>query len=420
MSTKQIPISSLTLGMYVTKLDISWIDSPFLYHNVLIKKPNQIDKLKKAGVKLLTIDTSKGKDVPDGVPETAPGEQATVTEHQAPVVENQQSHEAHSTQHETIQRSSLDAEMDIAKALMSKMTALAGQLNASLDSGKHIASEQIHPFIDETLSSLSRNENALTTLINMQRKDHKLANHAFAVFSLVLSLSIKQGLTKDEQTVLGLAAFFHDVGWLKLPLNLLGKKSPYKPGERQLIQQHIAIAQKTLLTQCDLPDLAIRLIAEHHENLDGTGYPRGLSKTQLHPLSKIFTVAVRYDELIHGLYDTPALTPNGALAHLLKEAKQGSLDEASVLSLISLLSIYPVGSIVQLSSKEKARVIEINPEHHRQPKVKIYYDLAGVAHVQPKFYDLSQQTLRDPLEIIAVLDINDPKVDPARVFGMFE
>lgn len=403
--------------MYVTKLDISWIDSPFLYHNVLIKNQSQIEKLKKAGVKQLTIDTAKGKDAADNEFETAPTEQAAGVENQVTSTENKLHHQVYSSQQAPIQRSTLEAEMGIANALMSRMTDLAAQLNFALESGKHISSAQIHPFIDETLSSLARNENALTTLINMQRKDHKLANHAFAVFSLVLSLSIKQDLSKEDQNVLGLAAFFHDVGWLKLPLNLLGKKTPYKPGEIQLIQQHIAIAQKTLLKQCDLPDLALRLIAEHHEKLDGTGYPAGLSATQLHPLSKLFSIVVRYDELIHGLYDKPALTPNGALAQLFKEAKQGCLDETSVLSLISLLSVYPVGSIVQLSNKEKARVVEINPEHPRQPKVKIFYDLAGIAHVQPRIYDLSHQS-RDPLEIVAVLDINDPKVDPARVFGM--
>jgi HD-GYP domain-containing protein (c-di-GMP phosphodiesterase class II) len=414
MATKQIPISSLTLGMYVTKLDIPWIDSPFLYHNVLIKKPNQIEKLIKAGVKLVTIDPSKGKDVTVVVPQAE-----SVKRIQAD--EKSLASEEHDTPPESVvKRSTLDAEMAIAKVLMSKITALAAQLNMALEYGEPISSEQVHPFIDETLSSLARNENALTTLINMQRKDQKLANHVFAVFSLMLSLSIKRELDKEAQHVLGLAAFFHDVGWLKLPMNLLGKKSSYTPSEQKLIEQHIAIGQKTLLKQCDLPDQALRLIAEHHEYLDGSGYPAHLTLNQLQPLSKLFTVVVRYDELIHGLHDKPALTPHGALAQLFKEAKQGRLDEAAVLSLISLLSVYPVGSIVQLSSKEKARVIEINPEYPRQPKVKIYYDLAGVAHVQPKIFDLSHQSLRDPLEIVAVLDINDPKVDPAHVFGLFD
>ena len=417
MAVKQIPIRSLTLGMYVIKLDIAWIDSPFMYHHLLIKTQKQIDKLKNAGVKLVTIDTAKGKDV----------EGSAIGLHVEPLADAPSAKPAQTLDTtspakapELPRRVPLDAEMGIAKALMGKMMQLSAQINASFENGEQIFADQVHPLIDETLSSLARNEHALTTLINMQHKDQSLVNHAFAVFSLVLSLSIKQNLSNDAQQMLGLAAFFHDVGWLKLPLNLLGKKSAYTPSESKLIQQHIALAQKTLLSQCDLPDLTMRIIAEHHECLDGSGYPKHLRATDLHPLSKLFTVVVRYDELIHGLNDKPALTPNGALALLFKEAKQGKLDDAAVLSLISLLSVYPVGSVVQLSSKEKARVIETNPEHPKQPKVKIYYDVAGVAHVQPKILDLAHQSLREPLEIMAVLDINDPKVDPARLLGMLE
>lgn len=417
MAAKQIPITCLTLGMYVIKLDISWIDSPFMYHHILIKNEKQIQKLKNAGVKQVTIDTTKGKDSAcdskaphaEQLSDAQPVNVTPVTEISLP--------EAAS---EPLRRASLDSEMGIAKALMGKMTLLVAQINQSFEKGEQVSADQVHPLIDETLSSLSRNEHALTTLINMQRKDQTLANHVFAVFSLVLSLSIKQGLSKEKQEMLGLAAFFHDVGWLKLPLNLLGKKSPYTPSETKLIQQHIAIAQKTLLNQCNLPESVLCIITEHHECPDGSGYPKGLRAEALHPLSKLFAVVVRYDELIHGLYDKPAVTPNGALALLFKEAKLGRLDENSLLSLISLLSVYPVGSVVQLTSKEKARVIETNPEHPKQPKVKIYYDVAGVAHAQPKIMDLAYQLLREPVEILSVLDCKDPKVDPARVLGALE
>jgi len=415
MVAKQIPITSLALGMYVTKLDISWIDSPFMYHHILIKNEKQIEKLVKAGVKLLTIDTAKGVDVNSGSGDDP------MPCHIEALADMQSAKLAQATEivypEEAPKYVSLDAEMGIAKALMGKMMQLSAQINASFENGEQILSDQVHPLIEETLSSLARNEHALTTLINMQHKDQSLANHAFSVFSLILSLSIKQNLSNESKQMLGLAAFFHDVGWLKLPLNLLGKKSAYTPGENRLIQQHIALAQKTLLSQCDLPELVLRIIAEHHECLDGSGYPGHRLAADLHPLSKLFAVVVRYDELIHGLYDKPALTPNGALALLFKDAKQGRLDENAVLSLISLLSVYPVGSVVQLSSKEKARVIETNVEYPKQPKVKIYYDVAGVAHAHPKILDLANQSLREPVEIIAVLDCNDPKVDPARVLG---
>lgn len=307
--------------------------------------------------------------------------------------------------------------MGVAKELMSKMTSIISEMNDALKSGECIQSDTVEPFIKETLNSLQRNEHALTALINMQRKDQSLAKHAFATFSLILSLAIKLKLSNEEKESLGLAAFFHDVGWLKLPLNLLGKKSTYTDNELKLVQQHIKIGCKALSKQCDLSDLVLRVISEHHECMDGSGFPNQLDINEVHPLSKIFSVVVRYDELVHGLTDSPALTPNGALAFLFKESKQGRLDPSAVSSLISLLGVYPVGSCVQLTNKEKALVIETHPDHPKYPKIKVFYDISDLAHAQAKVVDLAGQANHALLEISSVLDLHDPKTDPANVFG---
>lgn len=415
MTSKQIPIASLCLGMYVTKLDISWIDSPFMYHHIMIKSQKQIDKLLKAGVKMVTIDTSKGKDVK--IEETVSALNQDIKQ-SAPDLQAKITNDAVSSQVPDIKPTSVEQELDVAKELMSKMTKIVVDMHISFKNGETVSVEEVSPFIEETLTSLQRNNQALTTLINLQRKDRSLADHTFATFSLVLSLSLKLNLSSQEKEALGLAAFFHDVGWLKLPLNLLGKKSAYTPSEEQLIQQHIAIGHKTLTKQCELPELVLRIISEHHECIDGTGYPAKISASKIHPLSKFFSVVVRYDELIHGLLDRPALTPNGALACLFKESQQGKLDPVAVSQLISLLSVYPAGSAILLSNKEKARVVETHPDHPKQPKIKIYYDVSGTAHSSPRTLDLAKQTGHEPLEIVSVLDLNDPKVDPANVLGV--
>lgn len=423
MALKQIPVSLLRLGMYVTKLDVSWIDSPFITHHILLKSDKQLDKLRKADIKLVTIDTSKGKDVlVDDHSNSTPHEHSTEKASEdikppASCASTESDAPKPDTPKAVVQPCSLDAEMGAAKMLMSKMTTAIADMNESLKNGGEIQSALVEPFIEETLGSLKRNDQALATLINLQRKDQSLAKHTFATFGLALSLGIQLELSDNEKEQLGLAAFFHDAGWLKLPLNLLGKKSAYTPTEAKLVQQHIAIGKKTLTKQCDLSDDVLRIIEEHHECVNGSGYPKQIDVGLMHPLSKVFSVVVRYDELVHGLLDRPALTPNGALAVLFKEAKQGLLDTHIVSSLVSLLSVYPVGSYVQLSNKEKAKVIEIHPDKPKLPKVKVFYDVAGLAHVQAKVVDLASATNHASLSIAAVLDLNDPKVDPANILG---
>lgn len=415
MAVKKIPISLLKVGMYITKLDISWIDSPFMYHHLKIKNAAQIDKLLKAGVKQLSIDTSKGVDV------EAPADvirdkssQETDKSQEDQVAKDKPVSEA-SAKEKVPERTSISQEFGVAKELKGKVEKLADEINEALKNDKAVDARQVSPLIDGTLSSLQRNNQALATLINIQRKDASLANHTFASFSLVLSISIKLSLGDDAQQALALAAFFHDTGWLKLPMHLLGKASPYTASEKKLIYQHVSIGLRSLKQNCELSSIVMRIITEHHEHLDGSGYPSGLKSDQIHPLSKVFAVVVRYDELVHGLLDRPAVTPHGALANLYKEAKNEKLDEPSVSALISLLSVYPVGSAVQLSNKEKGIVLEIDADQPKLPVVKVVYDMAGMAHIKPKVINLAKIKTDKELSITSVLDLTVPGADPAQL-----
>lgn len=419
MATKKIPISALITGMYVTKLDISWIDSPFMYHHLKIKTKDQIDKLLKAGVKQVTIDTSKGKDVEQAkVKNEVASDKLESASSEGADLDKQTPDSQADSSTPTTTKTSVDQELSVAKELKGQVEKVAEQINEALKKEETVDSKLVNPLIDGTLSSLQRNNQALATLINIQRKDNSLATHTFATFSLVLSLSLKLGLSEQEQEALALAAFFHDTGWLKLPLHLLAKKSAYSPNERKLVQQHVAIGLKSLKQNCELSDLVMRVIKEHHERLDGSGFPSALKAEQLHPLSRIFAVVVRYDELVHGLGDQVAITPHGALASLYKDSKVGALDERTVNTLVSMLSVYPVGSVVQLSNKEKGIVLETDSDEPKLPTVKVFYDMSGVAHIKPKIVNLAKIAGEKPLIIASVIDISEPGVDPANLLNI--
>tara|TARA_R110002072_G_scaffold139487_2_gene283154 strand:- start:14445 stop:15650 length:1206 start_codon:yes stop_codon:yes gene_type:complete len=400
MTLKQIPIKSLKAGMHITKLDIPWMESPFIRHHLTIKSANDIKKLLNAGVKNVTIDTSKGTDVVACLQETLKKD-----------VEP-------SNNAKVFKKVTLEQELNVAKKLRGSITSLAENINEALKNDKAIGLEQVAPLIEGTLKSLGRNDQAMTTLVNMQRKAVNLSTHAFATFCLALNLSIKMNLDASAQQALGLAALFHDSGWLKLPLNLLGKNSAYTANERKLTEQHIAIGSKLLEKNCELPELAMRIIEEHHEYCNGLGYPQKLTGNEIHSLSKLFCIIDLYDELVHGLLDQPAMTPNGALAYLYKKTKQDCLDESIVSNLVVILGVYPIGSIVQLSNKEKGLVFEINRDQPKEPKVKIYYDKSGTAHAEPRIIDLANQKGQSFLVVTNVLDSKVQGTDPAHLMEL--
>lgn len=239
-----IPISQLRAGMFIVKLDILWIDSPFLRHSRLIKGEQDIEKLKGANVKNLVIDLSKGCG-PELSRHTTTG-QLTDPEAETEQANPPLQQASPIPSPKTSQAPSLKEELNEAKLLRSKIRAVMGNIMDSLERELAIKTAELSPIIDDTLASLERNNQALMNLAHLSRKTQKLADHAFSTFCLSLNLATYLKLTKDEQHVLGLAALMHEAGWTQLPQQLLGKRTAYSPTELKLIHTHIANGRKLL------------------------------------------------------------------------------------------------------------------------------------------------------------------------------
>ncbi|WP_041325904.1 HD-GYP domain-containing protein [Saccharophagus degradans] len=401
-----IPISQLRAGMFVVKLDIPWIDSPFLRHSRLIKGEEDIDKLKGANVKTLVIDLSKG---------CGPQEQPTDKKNlQAKQPIETESPSSRPIQAEQAQPPSLKEELSEAKLLRNRIREVMSNIMDCLERELPIKTVELTPIIDDTLASLERNNQALMNLAHLSRKTQKLADHAFSTFCLCLNLATYLKLGKDEQHTLGLAALMHEAGWVQLPQQLLGKRTAYSATELKLIHTHIANGRK-VLKNADLPELVLRLIDEHHELTDGSGYPNGLNTQQLHTLSLLLSAVDHYDEMVHQLTDKPGMLPTNALRKLYVEADAGKYDKQTVTALIASLGIYPVTSAVLLNTGEKAIVLEVFSDAHLQPVLEIHYDSNGKPLPNAIKINLRDQRSDAPNRaIVNVLDPSSAIDDPAR------
>jgi len=404
--TKQIKLTQLTPGMYVVELDIPWIDSPFFKHNRLIKSNQDIVKLRQAGVETLVIDLAKGLSPADEADKRdksafaqaspaqgANGSAKTAESHLDPV-------------------KSLEKEMNLAYELRSQIKNSINKINAKLERNLPIDSEAFVPLIDDTLRSLERNHQALLNLAHLSRRSQKLIDHAFSTFCLCLTLAREMDLSKEDIDTLGLAALLHDSGWLQLPLHLMGKRSAYTATEKKLVRSHVDIGLKTLKSSA-LPDPVIRVISEHQEMSDGSGYPKGLKAEETHALSKILRVVDRYDECVHQLADKPGMLPTNALRLLYQEAEQGKLEANLVAGLINILGIYPVTSAVQLNTGEKGVVEQVFADAHLEPVLRIFYGSDNRLLDESIVVDL-RKTDQVGRFIASVIDPSDPKVDPER------
>ncbi|WP_198263115.1 HD-GYP domain-containing protein [sulfur-oxidizing endosymbiont of Gigantopelta aegis] len=409
MSTRKISISQLRKGMFIHELDISWMKSPFLRHRRKIGSNNDIALLKKAGVKQLTIDLSRGDDLQTSTPESI----------EAPVIEENRVSE-HEQQPEkeipapkaTETKSKLTEELKIAKVLQSKIGKLVNQLASLVKDGQPISAQSITPVINEALESITRNDQALLTMLHLQRQDLKLSDHGFGVFAVTLPLALKLECSEEEINELGMAALLHDTGWARLPMHLFGKKKAYTTSEMTLIQQHPAIVENVLNKSADFPERVKLIVKQHHELGDGSGYPGKLKGDAVHKLTEILQVADAYDELMHGLMDKPGMLPSNALKKIYQAARSGQYSEVVVSAMIHVMGIFPLTSAIELSNGEKALVIEIDKQKPLLPRIQIVYQANGEASKEEKIIDLANQAEGEDIKIIKVIDPINDKDDP--------
>jgi putative nucleotidyltransferase with HDIG domain len=388
-SLKPISIKQLEVGMFVCELDIPWIESPFLNPYRHIQDEKDIYSLRGCGVKQLIIDLSKSthqKNSPESAIKSTnqtrkPSDKAVL---------------------------SVSQELKAASKVRDRARQAISSMNADIKQGKAINTEALTPVVDQTIESLARNNQALMTLLHMNNKASKLADHSFSVMCLCLNLAIELELSSEQIEDLSMAALLHDAGWQKLPLNLMGKRTKYSASETKLVQHHIKLGLD-LLKKIELNSRVKTLILQHHERGDGSGFPQKLKQSQLDPLSAILIPVVYYDELVHHLTDQPGATPNRVLQKMYSLAQKKIFDAKIIGQMIHLLGVYPISSAVKLSTGEKAIVIEQNHQSPNKPVVNIMYDKNGNVLAQAKRCDLSES---NDQSIIEILDAHNPQIDP--------
>ncbi len=196
-----------------------------------------------------------------------------------------------------------------------------------------------------------------------------LVSHAVrsAVFSIILGNALK--LPPFRLIELGAAAVLHEIGMIRLPSHLYMAGRQLSPIERKSITTHPVLGYN-LLKERQVP-LAVCLAAlEHHERLNGAGYPRGLTGDKISLYSRIIMVACSYDAVTADRpYKAARDGSSGMLDILKNEGKQ--YDDNVIRALVYSLSIYPIGTYVMLSNAKAALVIDVNPEDPRYPIVQV-------------------------------------------------
>jgi len=134
------------------------------------------------------------------------------------------------------------------------------------------------------------------------------------------------------------------------------------------------------------------MVLQHHERLDGSGYPKGLKGDAITELTQILSIADTYDAQISGRCSQPPVPPARALSELYRAAVGGQYATSLVQRLIQLLGVYPIGSLVRLNTGEQAVVIWVHSHSRLTPTIKLLNNASGQPYDEQEIIDLAAQT----------------------------
>jgi HD-GYP domain-containing protein (c-di-GMP phosphodiesterase class II) len=366
---KRIPLEQLKPGMYVVELDRAWIHTPFLFDSRRIKDAREIELLAKHGVREVVIDAARAADSElvhaDGeaalegcVKTNDPAEMSTAPAQAGNVL------------------SSLVHEFAAAKAIHDEALATAQTIFEGVGRGSALNSPAAKKTVVSLLDSVTRSPEANLLLTQMRRFENDLFTHAVNTCVLAMVVGTLEGFAA-EISELGLGALLHDVGQVRLPRNLVRKHDPFTDQERRLLEQHPLLGG-AILEQADQISMAThQIVVEHHERLNGTGYPPKPGQPPMSPLSQIVAITDAYDAMITGRNGV-LQKPIDALRELYRDANAGAFERDLVEKVIRSLGVYPVGSLVELSTGERGIVLAANRDDTLKPTIRLVFSRDGL------------------------------------------
>jgi putative nucleotidyltransferase with HDIG domain len=167
-----------------------------------------------------------------------------------------------------------------------------------------------------TVEFVLRDERSLGQLASLMRSDYYTFTHSINVSVFTTALAQKTGVTRREVEELATGALLHDIGKTQVPKELLARKGPLSLDEMQVVREHVLHGEHLLRELGTLSHEALIVVAQHHERLDGSGYPRGLTGNALHLFGRIAGIADSYDAMTSTRSYQPAMSPFAALTRM--------------------------------------------------------------------------------------------------------
>ena len=346
MNTKKIHISELQIGMYVSKLDREWIDTPFLMQGFLVENLDDIETICEY-CEHVWIDALVDRWVPHH-------------ERSAPTPSSSKKRYIHKVPLQAEHRKAIGAYSEARRLTKSFLD--EARLGGVIDTKKAKATVQ------ECVKSVVRNPEALMWMSRMRDQDEYTAEHCLNVCILAICLGRHLEMDEEDLNKLGICGLLHDVGKMSVPEEILNKPGKLTEHEFKIMKAHTTQGRNLLMSSPGIYRGAVDVAYSHHERLDGLGYPRGIKANGLSDFNRIVSIVDTYDAVTATRCYASAKTSTDALK-ILHDNRGTHFDPRLVNAFIDAIGLYPPGSIVELVNGQVGLVLSKNHRYRQLPKV---------------------------------------------------
>jgi len=401
---KRIAPSQAQIGMFIHKLEGSWFSHPFWKSRFLLTDPGQLARLRHSEVDGVIIDTEKGRDI-DGSLSPVAAEQSTPRKRARPAWQST-TPAPNTPAAQSFAPRSLAREFGRAAQVAERGIKVVSRAFFEMRLGKAVKHEDVSPVIEDIFASVQRNAHAFNGLMQCKRDAEFVYRHALATSALMISLGRQLKLPPDDIHEAGLAGLMLDCGISLLPVDLADYGGDPRGIPPVLWREHVRYGHDFILGGDFGEDIA-RACLEHHERIDGAGYPSATPGDRLSDLGRMAAICNAYDELVNDVSGHGGLDPAAAMAQML--ADTGAYDPAMLKAFVCAVGVYPVGSIVLLQSGRFAMVVDQNAEDPALPTVRCFHSKTVGRAVAQETIDLAHCFGKDTIAALA-----DPEDLPAQ------
>lgn len=380
---KRIDPADAVLGIYIHRLEGNWFSHPFWRARFRLTDAAMLDRLRHSRVAGVIIDTTRGVD-PDAVSAPAVPAQVRVATRAvreaqaapAPAAPRAQAPRVLGAVPAEVQRG-----FGRARTVADRGLKVVSHVFLEMRLGKAVPPGKITPVIDAIIASMQSNPFAFNGLMQFRREHEHVYRHALATAALMIALGRSLRLSTLDLHTAGLAGLLLDAGVVDLPLDTVGG-DPRRLPEVEW-RSHVALGQTFIERSRLSPEIA-RAALEHHERIDGTGWPNRTGGASLSQLGRMAAICDTYDLLAAG---DNALDPVAALAAMKRDT--GAFDPELLALFETTIGVWPTGALVAMRSGRLAVVIGQNRYAPDKPLVALFYDPASDMRINDVWIDLA-------------------------------